>query len=368
MRTLILTGPQTEDQAAIAQAIKTALSARGGSVLTVGALSLLGPHAPLSLTNALEQEALFSPRAFAFLQAGGAFQRDKKRKSYVYEANALYFEHLRTLLSEGEFDAVLCLGRYMAEAVTHLKKTLAFSARCCFVPDSYACVPFLEETALDVYFTAHESLAEPCIRRGVNKNRLVPAGIPLPAAWFREEEKADARALLSLPQGTTCYLIRSANDPAAAADALLDRLNGADARICVVTQEAELPRNPFSARFAGEIRVVAVPPDDETPLYRNACDILLCQPSGAVSAAAAVSGTPVVHLPPQDEYETQTARFFSEHGMSTASSSLAEAADAALALANDAAAQKQMLASQRGVCKPDAAERIARYLHEGKIE
>ncbi len=368
MRTLILTGPRTEDQGAIAQALKAALSARDGSVLTVGALSLLGPHAPLSLTNALEREALFSPRAFAFLQAGSAFQREHKRKSSVYEANALYMENLRTLLSEGEFDAVLCLGRYQAEAVTRLKKTLAFSARCCFVPDSFACVPFLEETTLDVYFTAHESLLEPCIRRGVNQARLVPAGIPLPAAWFREEERADARALLSLPQGTPVYLIRSASDPAAAAEAMLDRLKGADARVCVVTPEADLPRNPFSARFSGEIRIVAVPPDDETPLYRNACDVLLCQPSGAVSAAAAVSGTPIVHLPPQDDYEAQTASFFSARGMSVAAPNLSEAADAAIALAKDAGAREQTLSAQRGVCRRDAAERIARYLHEGKIE
>jgi len=368
MRTLLLTGPRTEEQSAIAQALKSALSARGASVLTVDALSLLGPHAPLSLAGALEQDAMSSARAFAFLQAGGAFSWSRKQKSPVYEVNALYAKNLRTLLAEGEFDAVLCLKRYLAEAVTHLRKTLAFSARCCFVADDFSCVPFLEETSLDVYFLAHESLTEAYVRRGLPQGKLVPAGIPLPAGWFREEERADARTLLSLPQGVYCYLIQSAGDPYAVVDALLESLKGADARICAVTPEAAMPRNPFSARYAGEIRVLAVPPDEEVPLYRNACDVLICQPCGAVSAAAAVSGTPIVHLPPQDGYEAQTARFFSSRGMGAASSSLAGAAESALTLAKAVEARRAMLAAQRGVCRPDAAERIARYLHEGKIE
>jgi processive 1,2-diacylglycerol beta-glucosyltransferase len=368
MRTLILTGSRTEEQRAIAQAIKAALSARGDRALTVGALSLLGPHAPLSLAAALEQDAITSARAFAFLQAGGSFQWERKRKSPVYEANALYAKNLRTLIAEGEFDAILCLGRYLAEAVSHLRKTLAFSARCCFVADDFARIPFLEETALDVFFTAHESLTEPYVRRGIPGSKIVPVGIPLPAAWFREEERADARTLLSLPQGTICVLIQSASDPAAVVGALLDCLKGADARICAVTPEAAMPKNPFSARFSGEIRVVAVPPDEEVPLFRNACDAQLCGPSGAVSAAAAVSGTPLVHLPARDGYEAQTARFFSSRGMGVASESLASAAGAALALAKDPEARKEMLAAQRGVCRVDAAERIARYLHEGKTE
>lgn len=368
MRTLLLTGPRTEDQAAIAQALKGALAARGASVLTVGALSLLGPHASLSQMAALEQEALDSARAFAFLQAGGAFLRERKRKSPVYEVNALYAKNLRTLIAEGEFDAVLCLGRYLAEAVTHLRRTLAFSARCCFVADDFTCVPFLEETSMDVFFTAHESLNDAYVKRGLLLKKLVPVGVPLPKAWFREEERADARTLLSLPQGVHCFLIQSACDPYAAVYALLEALKGDDARICVVTPEAVMPKNPFAARFAGEIRVLAVPPDEDVPLYRNACDVVLCQPSGAVSAAAAVSGIPIVHLPPLGFHETQTARFFSSRGMSVAAQSLAEAASAALTLAIGGGVRQHMLDAQRDVCRPDAAERIARYLHEGKTE
>jgi len=365
MRTLILTGPETEEQRAAAQALKASLAARGGGSLTVGALALLGQHAPLSLTGAMEQEALKTPRAFAFLSAGGLFLCERKRKSLVYEVNARYAENLRTLIAEGEFDAVLCLHRYPAEAVSHLRRTLAFSARCCYVSADFACVPFLEETGLDLYFTAHPALTEAYVKRGIPEQRIAPVGVPLPAAWFRAEERADARALLDLPQGVPCYFIPYAADPAAAALALLAQMKGDDGRVCVLAPDGAPPRSPFVARFSGELRAVVVAPEDPLPLYHTACDAMLCAPSGALSAAAAVAGVPLVHLPPADEFEAETARFFSSRGMSLAGESYAEAAALALALAKDGALREQMRLAREGVCDAGAAERVARRLHEG---
>ncbi|NLI52998.1 MAG: hypothetical protein GX417_01590 [Clostridiales bacterium] len=365
MRTLILTGPATEEQLAVSQALRTALAARGGTSLAVGALALLGQHAPLSLTTALEREALHTPRAFAFLTAGGSFLREGKRRQAVYETNARYAENLRTLVAEGEFDAVLCLHRYPAEAVAHLRKTLPFSARCCFVSADDAVVPFLEETALDLYFTAHEDQTTAYERRGISKSRIAPVGIPLPASWFRAEAREDARALLDLPQGIPCYFIQSASDPAAVVSALLARLNGANVRVCAAVPDGAAPRSAFAAQFSGDIRVSAVSSEHPAALYRNACDVLLSVPSGAISSAAVVAGVPLVHLPPRDAFEAQNARFFAPRGMSVCAGSLDEAAALALSLASDAAAREGMLAAQRSGCDPGAAERVVRRLYEG---
>lgn len=363
MRTLILTGPASEEQQAVAQALKSALSARGDTSLCVGAHALIGPHAPLSMTAALEEEALLSPRAFSFLAAGDLMLRGQRRRRSVYEVNARYAENLRTLLTEGDFDAVLCLHRYPAEAVAQLRGTVPSSARCCFVGADFSVVPFLEETALDLFFLAHEDLRAPYERRGLPGGRIAPVGIPLPAAWFREEAREDARALLNLPHGAPCYYIHTA-DPEAATAALLSRLNGSDARICVRIPDAAR-RSSYSARFAGDIRISAVPPEESAALCRIACDVMLAAPSGAIPAAAAVCGTPLVLLPPADALETQNARFFAARGMAAAAETLDGAAAIALALAKDASSREKMCQAQWGRLAPDAADRVVQRLHEG---
>jgi processive 1,2-diacylglycerol beta-glucosyltransferase len=366
MRTLILTGPDSEGQLAVSRALKLAFSARGDISLSVSAISLLGQHPALSQVRAMEQEALVTARGFAFL-AAGAFIREGKRKSPVYDVNARYLEHLSTLLREGEFDAVLCLHRYPAEAVSCLRKTLTFSARCCYVSCDYACVPFLEETRLDHYFTAHGSLTASYEKRGIPPKKILPAGIPLPADWVRAHEQSDARAHLNLPQGLPCYFIPYAADPAAAVDALLRRILKENGRVCVVSPDGAPPRSPFVARFAGDIRVAVLAPEDPLPLYYTACDVMLAAPSGALSSAAAACGMPLVHLPPTDEFEAQTAAFFSARGMSLAGKDEEDAAAIALLLSQDEPRKEAMRLCQQNETIPNAAQRIVRFLHDGRL-
>ena len=366
MRTLILTGPDSEGQQAVSRALKQAFSARGDACLSVGARALLGPHPSLSMTRALEA-ALESPRGFAFLSAESNFLRVGKRKTSVYETNARYAEHLHTLLREGEFDAVLCLHRYPAEAVSHIRKTLAFSARCCFVSCDYACVPFLEETRLDHYFTAHESFNAAYEKRGIARKKIVPAGIPVPAEWLHMQERVDARAQLNLPQRMACYFIPYAADPAAAVCALLERIRDDQGRVCVVAPDGAPPKSPFVARFAGDVRVIVLEPEDPLPLYCAACDVMLCSPGGSLSASAAVCGVPLVHLPTANAFEKQTALFFSSRGLSLLGLDETEAAALAISLARDEAGKTQMRARQQSESLPEGAARIVRFLHEGRM-
>ena len=365
MRALILTGPESEGQRAVDRALKQAFSERGDFCLSLSARVLLGQHPARSMLRALEDEALTSPRGFAFLSAGAAFLREGKRKSAVYSVNARYAEHLETLLREGEFDAVLCLHRYPAEAVGYIRKTLAFSARCCFLSCDYAVVPFLEETRLDHYFTAHGSLTFAYEARGIPEKKIVPAGVPVPSDWFCAEEREDARTLLNLPQGMPCYYIPAANDPEAAIVALLSRLHGESGRVCVASPDEATQNGSFLARFSGDVRVVALPYEDCHARAIAACDVVLCSPSGALSTGVARSGMPLVHLPTADPFEAQTARFFAAQGMSLNASSYDEAAANAISLAKDGSRRQRMRTCQMQECLTDGAQRVVWFLHEG---
>ena len=367
MRTLILAGPDSEDQRAVSRALKQAFTARGDSCLVAGALALLGQHVPLSQARAMEQEALLTPRGFAFLSAGSSFLREHKRRSLVYEVNAKYAEHLATLLREGEFDAVLCLHRYPAEAISYLRKRITFSARCCFLGCDYACVPFLEETTLDHYLIPHEDLAEAYEARGIPAKKIIAAGIPAPGDWFSAEEQSDARALLNLPQATPCILVPFAEDVASAVTAILSQMRGDEARICVLAPDGAPPKSPFVARFAGDVRVTVFAPEDSFARYLAACDIILSLPSGAITAFAAVSGKPIVHLPSSDPWQKQTAQFFSSRGLSLAGADELDSASLALTLAKDEAQKSAMREKMQLLRMQSAAPRVVRFLHEGRL-
>ncbi|NCB29477.1 MAG: hypothetical protein EOM63_06920 [Clostridia bacterium] len=228
-------------------------------------------------------------------------------------------------------------------------------------------MPFLEETRLDHYFTAHASLTGAYEKRGMQGKAIIPSGVPIPADWFAAEEKADARALLNLPQSAPCYLIPFAEDAEAAVSAMLAHMNGDEGRICVLDPDGAPPKSPFVARFSSDVRVIVLSDEESLSLYLSACDVIVSAPFGAISTCAAVCGKPLVHLPSATTWQAQTAQFFYSREMSLAGADYDEASILALSLAKDEARKEAMRGFQQREAIPNAAQRVVGFLHDGRL-
>lgn len=369
MKAVILTCSTGQGHNSAALAVRQALEARGASCETRDALAFLGNNVSEAITSAFVNIAVKTPRAFGFMYAAGEFVRSDRRKSPVYFANALYAENLRQFLEEEEFDAAVCPHLFPAEALTYLKRKHALSARCYYVSTDYACIPFLEETDMDVIFTPHADLSAQFVRRGVRAERLYPVGIPVRDDYLNRQDQPDARALLGLPANLPCFLIMTGGEGGGDAQTLtrklLDRLKTRDARIVVLTGRNASLQTALESRYESDVRVLAVPFTERVPLYMDACDVLLTKPGGLSSTEAAVKAVPLVQIPTPG-VEALNAQFFAERGMSILAPSEDSAADNAIRLAADAAQRVRMLEAQRQYLDRDAAERIAARIFEGR--
>ncbi len=370
MKTVILTCSTGQGHNSAALAVREALEERGAVCEVRDALAFLGDNVSDAITGAFVNIAVKTPRAFGFMYAAGEFIRSDKRKSPVYFANALYAENLRRYLEEEEVDAAVCPHLFPAEALTYLKRKHALPARCYYVSTDYACIPFLEETDMDVVFTPHADLSGQFVRRGIRPERLFPTGIPVRNEYLSSQDRADARALLDLPAGLPCYLVMTGGegcgDAGTLTKKLLERLKSRDARIVVLTGRNAALRESLETRFGEDVRVHAVAFTERVPLYMDACDVLLTKPGGISSTEAAVKGIPIVHTPPIPGVETLNAQFFAERGMSILAPTEDSAAENAIRLAGDAEQCARMLAAQRQYLVRGAAERIAAHIFEGK--
>ncbi|MCE5190037.1 MAG: glycosyl transferase [Eubacteriales bacterium] len=370
MKTVLLTCSTGQGHNSAAQAVRLALEARGALCETLDALTFLGDNVSEAITNAFVDIAVKTPRAFGFMYAAGEFIRSDKRKSPVYFANALYAENLHRYLEEEEIDAAVCPHLFPAEALTYLRRKHSLSTRCYYVSTDYTCIPFLEETDLDVVFTPHADLSSQFIRRGIRADRLCPVGIPVRDDYRTGQERSDARALLNLPANLPCFLVMTGGegcgDAVTLTRKLLERLKNRDARIVVLTGRNAGLQNALASRFNEDLRVLAIPFTEQVPLYMDACDVLLTKPGGISSTEAAVKGIPIVHTPPIPGVETRNAQFFAERGMSIVAPNEDSAADNALRLAADAPQRARMLEAQRQYLSRDAAEHIAARILEGR--
>ena len=88
----------------------------------------------------------------------------------------------------------------------------------------------------------------------------------------------------------------------------------------------------------------------------RACDGYASKPGGLSSTEAAVSGTPLLHLPPIPGCETVNRAYFTEHGMSISTEH--RGIDSALECLTDPAVVSQLQAACREHINPHAAREI----------
>ena len=276
-------------------------------------------------------------------------------KSPVYMTNKLYAEKLYRYIIDNQYDAVICVHLFPAEAITALKRNGVLHLPAIFVMTDYTCIPFLAETELDSYVIPHEDLIEEFVEKGIPREKIVPVGIPvneekfaarIPAGQARKQinaefawDDADGRWFLlmggSMGFGNMNGLI----------SALQSQLNDNDRVICICGRNEDI-LSSIREEFAEDSRIKAVGFTDKVSVLMDASDVLFTKPGGITSTEAIIKNIPLIHTAPIPGLEDRNALFFHYHNMSYSSLDPKQQAAVALRLCEDAAYRKRMLDAQ----------------------
>lgn len=308
-----------------------------------------------------------TPKLFGGIYRAGAVVSSICKKSPVYLANTLYAENLYRYILENDINAVICPHLFPAEALTYLKyKHADFSQRVktYAVCTDYTCIPFWHELNVDAFFTPHEDLVDECVKKGVDKNKIVVTGIPVSAAFCEKLDKPEARKNLGLANDKNIILIMTGSMGFGnIADLCLELLEngGEKLQLIVLTGNNEKLFERLSKMFSAD-RVLPVAFTNKVACYMDACDVLLTKPGGLSSTEAAVKNVPFIHTAPIPGCETLNAEFFAKRGMSLVAQSEEDICTLAAGLLADKQAQLDMQAAQRKNINKFAARDICDYV------
>lgn len=288
-------------------------------------------------------------------------------KSPVYLTNKLYANKLYNHITEGGFDAVVCVHLFPAEAISALKRRAKLDVPAIFVMTDYTCIPFLPETCLDKYVIAHEDLIEEYVEKGIPREKIVPIGIPVDEERFtarteRREARERACEIAGIENSDgRWFLVMSGSmgfgNLGGLIAELLDHTGEKDRIICVCGRNEKLKAR-LEAEFEGQQAFKAIGFTREVPLLMDACDVLFTKPGGITSTEAAVKNIPLVHTAPIPGLEDYNARFFHYHNMSYSTTDVTMQASVALRLASDRAYRERMLEAQRRNANPHTCQDI----------
>ena len=365
MKTLILSCNTGQGHNAAGKALLEALRLREQPCEMLDTLQFGSRNASAYISGGYIKVTQTIPSLFGQMYRAGELISSSKRKSPVYFANTLYANKLARYIEENGFDTVLSPHLFPAEALTYLRRKHGLKVRSFGVATDYTCTPFWEETDVDAFFIPQEALRAEYERKGFASERLITTGIPVSRAFREKHAHAEARALLALPAEGELYLLMTGSmgfgDVPDLVRELCRRAEPNATVLILVGRNARLQAK-LESDFADEPRVRCVPFTKQVPLYMDACDVLLTKPGGLSSTEAAVKNVPFVHTAPIPGCETVNARLFAEHGLSIATRTPVESAEAAVRLARDPALAQRQLEAQRAFVNANAADDICDFI------
>lgn len=354
MKVLILSCSTGEGHNSASKAYLEYLLAHGIEAEVKDTMSLVGPTAK----DKASEIYIFSTRTKIFgmvYKAGAAISEAMDTKSPVYYANKLYCDKLHDYIESNGFDAVICAHIFPAEAITALKRKGELSAKSIFLMTDYTCIPFMQETELDWYIVPHSHLIEECVKKGLPREKLLPFGIPVKQVFHSpnaDRNEVRHQCILEFgymdPAKKWFLMMSGSMGFGALQDTVSEILRqyGENVEVILVCGNNTELRTKLQAQFAEHTNVIALGFTDKVAMLMDACDVLFTKPGGLSSTEAAAKHIPIVHTAPIPGCETCNALFFHYHGMSYATTDIAEQVRAAGRLCFDEAVRDKMIADQ----------------------
>ena len=243
--------------------------------------------------------------------------------------------------------------------MTALKQSWRDCPVFCFVATDYTCSPTVGACTPDICVIPHEELTEEFVACGIDRESILPAGIPVRRVFREQGDRAAARKALGLPAEGRHIVLMSGSIGCGPMGDVAEEL---DIRLEKGDFASVLCGSNKQMRYALELRhlcrVEAVGFTTQVALYMDSADVLVSKPGGISITEAGTRGVPLLLADMVGGCETRNQEFFTAHGWAE-SCPPADMAAAALKLLPDEKRRQDVVSAQHRDFDGLAAERIA---------
>lgn len=371
MQLLILSCNTGEGHNSAAKAIKEYCELRGDCCDIKDALAYLSEEASKLISKGHIFVYRRLPRLFG---VGYRFEEKHPPKegdnSLMYEIVKRGIKSLNDALCESKYDAVICTHVFSAMMMTELRLRNLVRIPTYFVATDYTCSPGVAETLLDGYFIPHSALCEEFSQNGIERELLVPTGLPVKPAFYEKINRKEAKCKLKLPDDRRMVLLMCGSmgcGPIKELCATLPNRLPDDAHLAVICGNNRHLYNSLTKNGIPH-NVTIVGYTTRISLYMDASAVLLTKPGGLSSTEAAVKHIPMVFINAVPGCETRNLDFFISNGLAVSGEDVDELCDMVCMLLKKPSIADNMVARLKDNFSFCASEQIFKYIHEGAIK
>ena len=190
MRVLILTCNTGGGHNAVAAALTQSFQAQGCPCDVMDGLGFISQKASKFVSKWHTRFYRRYPKLYkAGYMSAEEDAESNRRDSAVYRYLSRGARRLARTLQSGGYGAVVCVHVIPAMMMTALKQSGRACPEFCFVATDYTCSPTVGACTPDLCVIPHEELTEEFVRCGIDRDTILPAGIPVRAAFRAFLEK-----------------------------------------------------------------------------------------------------------------------------------------------------------------------------------
>lgn len=276
-------------------------------------------------------------------------------KSPVYAFNKMVVKKLDKFLLDNSYDLAIGTHVFPCMALTELKKKR--NIKFINVATDYECIPFWNETNPDVFVIPSNKLIDRFVEKGINKDVLLPIGIPVASSFF--EVKND----LDLPSNKDIILLTSGSMGFGEMEnCVLKILNDIDAYLVAVCgSNIELKKKLDSIDNDNLIVKGFINNMNE---YMNKANVIIAKPGGLTSTEITMMRKPFVLMMPIPGVENYNASFFENNKMAVRAKTLDEVVSLTKKILLDKTLQEEMINNQAKYINRNSAKDLVDYVIE----
>lgn len=274
-------------------------------------------------------------------------------KSPVYAFNKRLVKNLDIFLEENGYDLAIGTHVFPCMALTELKKKK--NIRFINVATDYECIPFWNETNPDIFVIPSEKLSNRFIEKGINKDVLLPIGIPVASSFF--EVKGDVQ----LPNDKDIILLTSGSMGFGEMEECVKKiLESIDAYLVVVCGSNEALKEKLEKIDNKNLIVKGF--INNMNEYMNKASVIIAKPGGLTSTEITMMRKPFVLMMPIPGVENYNASFFESNGMGMRAKNPDEVVSVTQKILDDKTIQEEMINNQKKYINRNSAKDLVDYV------
>ena len=274
-------------------------------------------------------------------------------KSPVYGFNKMVVKNLNKFLDENGYDLAIGTHVFPCMALTELKKKK--DIKFINVATDYECIPFWNETNPDIFVIPSEKLANRFIEKGINKDILLPTGIPVASSFF--EVKGD----IQLPNDKDIILLTSGSMGFGEMEECVKKiLEKIDDYLVVVCGSNEALKEKLEKIDNKNLIVKGF--INNMNEYMNKASVIIAKPGGLTSTEITMMRKPFVLMMPIPGVENYNALFFESNGMGMRAKNPDEVVSVTQKILDDKTIQEEMINNQKKYINRNSAKDLVDYV------